>query len=261
MLFPLVPVTAITCCPPRSATHNAVAVVVATPRAANSTSSGLWIETPGERTRTSQLLRAATAASGPTIAAASHHGSLADSLGSSRTTTVSRARGTRSVSCRASERASRPRPHTPTVLPSRSEKRIHLRKKLRRYLVVAAQRKHGLGVRGLRRKPRQDLAREPPYHPLISPPRVVGEQPDRREHFDGFADALERLVPTGGGEQREAGVLPFVVEHCAAEDPPQSVGLHERREHQEHEPALVAVAAPRRQSQRRVELEDRGCSS
>ncbi len=53
VLLPFVPVTPITRRPPRSASHSEVAVVTWMPRSRSAASSGLWIETPGERTTTS----------------------------------------------------------------------------------------------------------------------------------------------------------------------------------------------------------------
>ena len=52
--LPLVPVTTITRSGPCSASHSEVAVVTGMPSSRSACISGRWIETPGERTTTSQ---------------------------------------------------------------------------------------------------------------------------------------------------------------------------------------------------------------
>ncbi len=61
VLLPFVPLTASTPSGPCSASHSAVAVVTGMPAALTAASCGLWIETPGERTTTSQADSAACA--------------------------------------------------------------------------------------------------------------------------------------------------------------------------------------------------------
>ena len=72
-----------------------------------------------------------------------------------------------------------------------------------------------------------------------------------------LAHALEWLVPAGGAQQREALELVLLVEQVPPEDLEQLLRRGEGGEHEEHEPALGALAAPRGAAQRRVQAEDR----
>src|ERR1700722_17291131 len=92
---------------------------------------------------------------------------------------------------------------------------------------------------------------------MLAPARILGEQANRRQALLLLADALERLVAAGRRQQREAVELVGLLEQVAAEHRTKMRRLAERREHEEHEAALGAVATPRARAQRRIEAEDR----
>ena len=89
---------------------------------------------------------------------------------------------------------------------------------------VVAQREALRRAPAPRRNARQDLRDEPADDRLVAPARVGRQHPDRRQALLLLADALERLVAAGRGEEREALELPLVVEHRVAEDVVQVAG-------------------------------------
>src|SRR5262245_45410115 len=246
VLLPFVPVIPITPRPSRSASHSPVAVATGTPAPRSTRSSARWIETPGERTRTSQRPSASTAAA-PTTTSASGAASSArmSAAGSSSSAiTLMRAAGSRRAACAANDLISRPAPQTPTAAPSSSENRTEVGQERVGHGVLAAECEHACGIADGLGDAGQHLGGEPPDDAVRRPPRIVLEQPDRCDGFLLVADALERLVPADAGELGEAGELALVVEQVAAEDLAQVLRGAERREHQEDEAALRAVAAP-----------------
>ena len=127
---------------------------------------------------------------------------------------------------------------------------------LRRHVVVVAEREQGrrIGIDPI--EARQDLTRQARDHALRAPARIGSEQ--------AIAATLSCTSPTHSNglwppvpvRLREARVLGVVVEHRRAEDRAQLCRRQERREDQEDEPALVAVAAPRARATGLVEPEN-----
>src|SRR5262245_6034127 len=259
VLLPFVPVIPIPPRPPRSASQRPVAVATATPASRSSRSSARWIDTPGERTTTSQRPSASTAIAPTTTsapgAASSERMSVAGS--SSSAITLMRAAGSRRAVCAANDLISRPAPQTPTAAPSRSENRTAVGQEGGGCGVFVGEREHACGIPHGVGNAGQHLGDEPPDDGVRRPPRVAREQPDRRDRLLVLTDALERLVPADAGQLGEPGEPALVVEQIAPEDVAQVLGRGERGEHEEDEAALRAVAAPRVPAQLRVEPEDR----
>ena len=107
-----------------------------------------------------------------------------------------------------SERISRPAPQTPMRAPSSSENRTHLP-----HQDARAPHAHPTAPARPPGRPRSSGApastsdTQAPHDGVRAPSLVRGEQPDRGDALLLLADALERLVPAGRGEQGEPGEL------------------------------------------------------
>src|SRR3954468_17847687 len=242
VLLPFVPVMQTTRSRSASASHNPRPPVTGTPAASRDRRSARVREMPGDLTTTSQP---ASSSRPPDPVART-------SSVAGRSSTITCGGTPSAASFRMFARPSTPRPQTPTVRSRRSDQEIV--GGIRRFDEVLAHRGEvpiGRSRRGrlLGAQLRQDG--------IAGSVGAAGRPPQRDPALADVPHALERLGRRGVAEQpaepREQ-VRP-VQRLPATEDGPQLLGRHERGEDQVDECALVALAAPCRRAQGRVDVE------
>ena len=250
VLLPLVPVMATTRASAKSSSHRAMAVVTTTPAARAASSSGRYRLTPGARTTTSIADQATAAGSttpapDPLRAQARRRRPRAGRRRSGPRPRSARSRAMARPSCPAPRRPPAGRQlvegHGPPVEQPVARRRPRPpRGGRRRHPGRPGSAAHATA----RRRPGPGPVGQAPPPPAIPPLGSLGQESQGGGRLAALADALERLVLVAHqvGEARRPG--PGSANRSRPMMAVSASRLEEGGQHQRHEPALGAVAAP-----------------